>query len=131
MKHLAKHQGKWSFINELIDEEIDILDRLESIVNDVLIGKRIIATDDKLISSLPFRISSDDLRFTINNCMMEYENGEKVLTVHVDNIEGTVTNPEEERVTERGALCMVMTAWVYWEITSKVLPEQVNVIVYM
>ncbi len=97
-----------------------------------MINKEIVATNDKLIDSLPFRISSNELKFKPVDCKVTIVDGEKALKVYVpiENIEGECTNPYKGTYTDSIAACMVMTAWIHWHITSKNLPEHVNVMVY-
>ena len=115
-----------------IYEDFENSDNLETLAKELLINKEIVATNDKLIDSLPFRISSNELKFKPVDCKVTIVEGEKALKVYVpiENIEGECTNPYIGTYNDSIAVCMVMTAWIHWYITSKNLPEHVNVMVY-
>ena len=115
-----------------IYEDFENSDNLETLAKELLINKEIVATNDKLIDSLPFRISSNELKFKPVDCKVTIVEGEKALKVYVpiENIEGECTNPYKGTYTDSIAACMVMTAWIHWHITSKNLPEHVNVMVF-
>ena len=115
-----------------IYEDFENSNNLETLAKELLINKEIVATNDKLIDSLPFRISSNELKFKPVDCKVTIVDGEKALNVYVpiENIEGECTNPYKGTYTDSIAACMVMTAWIHWHITSKNLPEHVNVMVY-
>jgi hypothetical protein len=115
-----------------IYEDFENSNNLETLAKELLINKEIVATNDKLIDSLPFRISSNELKFKPVDCKVTIVDGEKALKVYVpiENIEGECTNPYKGTYTDSIAACMVMTAWIHWHITSKNLPEHVNVMVY-
>lgn len=115
-----------------IYEDFENYNNLETLAKELLINKEIVATNDKLIDSLPFRISSNELKFKPVDCKVTIVDGEKALKVYVpiENIEGECTNPYKGTYTDSIAACMVMTAWIHWHITSKNLPEHVNVMVY-
>lgn len=115
-----------------IYEDFENSNNLETLAKELLINKEIVATNDKLIDSLPFRISSSELKFKPVDCKVTIVDGEKALKVYVpiENIEGECTNPYKGTYTDSIAACMVMTAWIHWHITSKNLPEHVNVMVY-
>lgn len=104
---------------------------LEEMCKELLVGKKIIATDDKLVDSLPFRIKSDKLVFTPTSVEIKDTVDGKSLRVIVptSNIKGKISNPLNYRYTDSGALCMVMTAWIHWNITKN-LPEHVDVMVF-
>lgn len=106
---------------------------LETLAKKLLVGKEIIATNSELIDTLPFRISSDVLKFKPVDCKVKVDKyGDKSLHVYVplENIEGECTNPYKGRYSDDIGVCMVMTAWIHWHITSKNLPEHVDVMVY-
>ena len=115
-----------------IYEDFENYNNLETLAKELLINKEIVATNDKLIDSLPFRICSNELKFKPVDCKVTIVDGEKALKVYVpiENIEGECTNPYKGTYTDSIAACMVMTAWIHWHITSKNLPEHVNVMVY-
>ena len=115
-----------------IYEDFENYNNLETLAKELLINKEIVATNDKLIDSLPFRISSNELKFKPVDCKVTIVDGEKALKVYVpiENIEGECTNPYKGTYTDSIAACMVMTAWIHWHITSKNLPEHVNAMVY-
>ena len=76
--------------------------------------------------------NDNELKFKPVDCKVTIVDGEKALKVYVpiENIEGECTNPYKGTYTDSIAACMVMTAWIHWHITSKNLPEHVNVMVY-
>lgn len=106
--------------------------KLDVMAKELLLNKEIVANNDELIDSLPFRISSSSLKFKPVDCKISIEDGEKVLKVYVpnENIQGSCTNPYKGTYRDDVAVCMVMTAWIHWHITSKNLPEHVNVMVF-
>ena len=106
---------------------------LNKMAEDLLVDKEIIATDADLVDSLPFRISSDVLKFKPIFCDIKTANGGKILEVYVlrQSIEGTCTNQSYGQYSDEMAMSMVMTAWIHWNITSKNLPEHVDVMVYI
>ena len=124
MKYLKTFENKSSHSNEEISEMA-----MELMTNSL---KDNPATEEELISSLPFRISSDELWFHVERCEVKDEEGEKSLYVYVNKgIDGSVTNPYSHKFSNEQALCMVMTAWIHWEILNNNLPTHVNVKVYL
>ena len=121
---------KYIKIYEEFDNESE--SKLNDMAKELLLNKEIVASNDELIESLPFRISSSSLKFKPVDCKISMENGEKVLKVYVpsENIQGSCTNPYKGTYNDDVAVCMVMTAWIHWHITSKNLPEHVNVMVF-
>ena len=94
---------------------------LEVMAKELLLNKEIVANNDELIDSLPFRISSSSLKFEPVECKIVIENGEKNLKVYVpnENIQGSCTNPYKGVYGDDMAICMVMTAWIHWHIRYK------------
>ena len=102
-------------------------DNLQNQINDLLINKKIVATESLLVKSLPFRITSDILVFTPSRFQIVGDS----LKVYVpmDKVIGEVSNPYSN-FTEDQAKCMVMTAWIHWQITSKNLDTHYDIMVY-
>jgi hypothetical protein len=95
-------------------------------IYDLLVGKKIIATNDKLHNDMPIRISSDNLEFTPKAIRMF----DDVLKVYVEmnNVKGNITNLSE--YSDEMAKCFIMSSWIYWEIISKNVEKHYNVMVY-
>ena len=100
---------------------------LEDKLNDLLINKKIVATESELVKSLPFRITSGFLEFTPSR--FEIVGDTLEVYVPMSKVKGEVSNPYSNFSNEQ-AKCMVMTAWIHWQITSKYLDTHFDVMVY-
>ena len=49
--------------------------------------------------------------------------------VPMNKVNGKISNPYNN-FTEEQAKCMVMTAWIHWQITSKYLDTHFDIMVY-
>ena len=104
-----------------------VKDNLEKQINDLLINKKIVADESKLVKGLPFRITSGLLEFTPSRFKIVGDS----LKVYVpmNKVNGKISNPYNN-FTEEQAKCMVMTAWIHWQITSKYLDTHFDIMVY-
>ena len=117
MKHLKR-------FNESNVNEISSLDKQ---ISNLLVGKQITATDNKLHEQMPYRIKNT-LKFPPKEIKVVEKDKEFFLFIYVpmDSVLGEVYCGNHDIVK---AKCLIMTSWIYWQIVSKIRKD-INVLVY-